>query len=182
MATANASLIGGDHCHQPLQPALLPANPRPLTPEETGRLWDIFVAIGHAWDNTVNDSVGLRSTWLEFVNLRAMTRPSYIVEYSNAIAVMDELFELYGKDGAFKRLFFANGIPDGPPMTALAHAKQYVVNEFMSVQIASGGFRDFVAPKGEAQKESSFSINHRAYIAGSRYGRKKPVRTFGDGE
>ncbi|MEN7344007.1 MAG: hypothetical protein AAAFM81_13735 [Pseudomonadota bacterium] len=182
MTTTNASLIGGDHCHQPLPSTLLPADPRPLTPEEIERLWQIFEAIGHAWENTVNDSVGLRSTWLEFVNLRAMTRPSYVVEYSNAIAVMDELFAIYGRDDAFKRLFFANGIPDGPPMTALAHAKQYVVNEFMSVQIASGGFRDFVAPKGDAQAQASFSINHRAYIAGSRYGRKKPVRAFGDDE
>lgn len=182
MTTADTLLIGGDHCHQPLPSELLPADPRPLTPAEIDHLWEIFAAIGDAWQNTINDSVGLKSTWLEFVNLRAITRPSYVVEYSNAIAVIDELTQLYGKDEAYERLFFANGIPDGPPMTALAHAKFYVVNEFMSVQIVAGGFRDFIAPRGEAQDEAAFSINHRAYIAGSRYGRKPPVRTVEGGD
>ncbi|MEM6820280.1 MAG: hypothetical protein AAF578_15985 [Pseudomonadota bacterium] len=181
MADDGVSMIGGDHCHRPLTPELLPTNPRPLTASETESLWKIFAAIGHAWKNVVNDSVGLKSSWLEFVNLRATSRPSYVLEYANAIVVVDELIDLYGEEAAFDRLFFANGIPDGPPLTALAHAKHFVVNEFISVQIVTGGFRKFVATT-DPTKEAVFSINHRAYIAGSRYGRVPPVRTYKGGD
>ncbi|MEO0576570.1 MAG: hypothetical protein AAF004_13990 [Pseudomonadota bacterium] len=177
MADAEPTMIGGDHCYQPLAPSLLPTNPRPLAENEIESLWRIFAAIGDAWQNTRNHSIGLRSTWLEFVNQRATTRPSYVIEYTNATVVLDELIALYGEQDAFHKLFFANNIPDGPPVTALAHAKHYVVNEFMSVQVVAGGFRDFIAPSAP-DTQAAFSINHRAYIAGSRYGRLPPVRVY----
>ncbi len=171
-------LIGGATCAQPLRPTLLPADPRHPTQNEIDGLWRAFAAIGEAWQNTVHDSDGLRSSWLDFLIQKCTTRPSYIAEYVSALAVFDELIAVYGESSAFSTLFFESGVDNvAPPLTRLAHAKQYVINEFIRVQIVVGGFKNFITPEPSDLRPDEI-VNHRGFIAGSRYNRVKPVRVY----
>jgi hypothetical protein len=171
-------LIGGAVCAQSLRPTLLPADPRHPTQDEIDGLWRAFVAIGDAWQNTVHNSAGLRSSWLDFLIQKCTTRPSYIAEYVSALDVFDELIDMYGDSNAFPTLFFESGVDNmAPPLTRLAHAKQFVINEFIRVQIVVGGFKNFITPQ-PADLRPDEIVNHRGFIAGSRYNRVKPVRVY----
>jgi hypothetical protein len=170
--------IGGVVCAQPLRPALLPADPRHPTESEVEGLWRAFVAIGEAWQNTTHESAGLRSSWLDFLIQKCTTRPSYIGEYVSALEVFDELVAIHTEAQAFPVLFFESGVDTmAPPLTRLAHAKQYVINEFIRVQIVIGGFKNFITPDPTELRPDEI-VNHRGFIAGSRYNRVKPVRVY----
>jgi hypothetical protein len=175
--------IGSRICAEPLVATLLPADPRPLTSNEVSSLWRIFVAIGHTWKNTYRDSAGLKSSWLEFLSEKTVIRPSYVAEYLNAIAVVAELVSLYGEADAFDRLFLRNGLPadkNGRLLaldSRLAHAKHFVVDEFIRVQIVAGGFRNFVQPDWPTI-EHDYTVNYNGFIAGSRFGRLRPARHY----
>ena len=175
------TMIGGEICRQQLATQLLAAEPRRLTRAEIDGLWRIFVAIGTVWKNTFYNSAGLKSSWLEFLTAKTMSRPSYIAEYVNALEVVAELIGLHG-DQAFELLFLANRIPldkDGRIKldTRLAHAKYFVVDEFIRVQVVAGGFRNFIRPV-EPEIRPENIVNYNGFIAGSRFNRIKPVRPF----
>ncbi len=76
---------------------------------------------------------------------------------------------MYGHEDAFRRLFLENGIPDGPPTTRLAHAKTYVIDEFIRVQVVASGFKGFAQPA---------SLNYKGYVGGSRYIETPRVRAY----
>jgi hypothetical protein len=181
-------LIGGPLAREKLKAALLPAEPRPLLQTETEALFDIFAAIGVAWGNALHGSLGLRSSWLEFLKQKTTQRPSYIAEYVNAIEVMAELKSLYGAE-AFTKLFFANGIPQAGSAdraqlrldSRLAHLKHYVVDEFIRVQVVAGGFKQFAQPHQGAEHPDHI-INYNGFIAGSRFNRIIPARAYIDPE
>jgi hypothetical protein len=189
---ANAT-IGGVICKQPLAGGLLAAEPRRLTHAEIDGLWRIVVAIGRVWQNSVYESAGLKSSWLDFLIAKTTVRPSYVAEYVNALEVVAELVGMYGETAAFEKLFFEAGKPDqadvppdkppakgGAPMkldTRLAHAKHFVVDEFIRVQVVAGGFRNFIRPvQGGVRPENN--VNYNGYISGSRFNRIKPVRPY----
>lgn len=159
-------------CFSPLEPGLLPGEGQTLTQYERDALWRLFVHIGSSWKNVPKDSTGLKSSWLEFIAAKTETSPSYTAEYSNAVLVIDELIARYGADDAFDRLFFQNGIPSGPPLTGLAHAKKYVVDEFIRVQIVASGFRGFGGTKR--------GKNYNGFVRGSRYNWTERTRSFKD--
>ena len=179
------NFIGGEICKQPLADQLLPAEPRELTRAEIDGLWAIFVAIGTTWQNTVHDSAGLKSSWLEFVGEKTTIRPSYVAEYVNALGVVEELFEMYGEPLAFAKLFLDNGIAtvganDKPMLTLdsrLAHAKHFVVDEFIRVQVVAGGFKNFIQPETPEIRPDNI-VNYNGFIAGSRYNRVTAVRSY----
>ncbi len=188
------NMIGGDVCKQPLAGQLLAAEPRKLTRAEIDGLWRIFVAIGTVWKNTVYDSAGLKSSWLEFLTAKTMTRPSYVSEYVNALEVVAELIKIYGETVAFENLFLdnggpldSNGVPLSKPLfkdnvpfkldTRLAHAKHFVVDEFIRVQVVAGGFKNFIQPH-EAEIRPENVVNYNGFLAGSRFNRIKPVRPY----
>jgi hypothetical protein len=183
-----ATQIGAELCRQEIDSKLLPAQTRELSEEEVEGLWRIFVAIGEAWENTVHDSAGLKSSWLEFVTQKSVHEPSYVEEYVNALAVIKELEQCHVRD-AFEKLFFCNGIPGdvldsngvpGPALdTRLAHAKHFVVDEFIRVQIIAGGFKNFIRPQTQSIRPENI-VNYNGFIAGSRYNRIKPVRPYED--
>jgi hypothetical protein len=160
--------IGGPLCQTKLAPGLLTGEGQILTQYERDALWKIFVQIGVCWKNVHQESVGLKSSWLEFIDAKTSVAPSYAAEYSNAVLVVDELIALYGEPDAFDHLFFVNGIPDGPPLTRLAHAKRYVVDEFIRVQIVASGFRGFGG--------KNRGLNYNGFIRGTRYNWTKRVR------
>ncbi len=178
------TLIGGEVCKQRLVSQLLPAEPRGLTRAEIDGLWRIFVAIGTIWKNTVHDSAGLKSSWLEFLTEKTMVRPSYVAEYVNALEVVEELIAMYEETEAFEKLFLDNGIPlDSKGNyhldTRLAHAKHFVVDEFIRVQVVAGGFKNFIRPHQTEIRPENI-VNYNGFIAGSRFNRIKPVRAYED--
>lgn len=160
-------LIGGAFCQDPVDAALLTGEGQQITAAELEILWKLFVAIGQAWDD-VRFENNLRSSWLEFIEAKTSASPSYAAEYSNAAAVVKELEQVHGEANVYTLLLFRNGIPPGPPVTRLAHAKKYVVDEFIRVNIVASGFKSFGGK------------NYNGYIAGSRYNRFPKVRVLGD--
>ena len=166
MGSDEGEMIGGDYCKDGLDPKLLPAEDAALTEHERKMLWRLFVEIGRCWDNVIHDSANLHSTWHELIDAKTNREPTYIAEYSNAVCCVEELIEMYGESNAFSLLFLRNGIPAGPPATRLAHAKHYVVDEFIRAQVLASGFKSW---KGK---------NYKGYIAGSRYRRLPTVRAY----
>lgn len=179
MANLATTMIGGELGKQRLGSQLLAAEPRELTRTEIDGLWRIFVAIGTVWKNTVHASAGLKSSWLEFLSEKTRIQPSYVAEYTNALRVVDELIGIYKSDTeAFERLFLDHGIPVNSLDTRLAHAKHFVVDEFIRVQIVAGGFKDFIRPEQTSGIRPENVVNYNGFIAGSRFNRIKPVRTY----
>ena len=173
------TMIGGEVCKQRLGAQLLAAEPRELTLTEIDGLWRIFVAIGTVWKNTVHASAGLKSSWLEFLAEKARIQPSYVAEYTNALMVVDELIGIYKNNAeAFEKLFLHHGIPVNSLDTRLAHTKHFVVDEFIRVQIVAGGFKDFIRPEQTTGIRPENVVNYNGFIAGSRFSRIKPVRTY----
>lgn len=161
----NTGLIGGAFCHEGIDAGLLTGEGQRLSETEREFLWELFQAIGHAWDDVKYDN-NLRSSWLEFIEAKTTVSPSYTAEYANAVSVIKELKLIHGEVNAYTLLFFRNGIPPGPPTTRLAHAKKYVVDEFIRVNIVASGFKAFGGK------------NYNGYIAGSRYNRFPKVRVL----
>jgi hypothetical protein len=166
MADSAGTPIGGAYCLAALSPGLLVGEGQRLTAYERESLWRLFVEIGRCWDDVLEDSANLKSSWLEFVEARTTTAPSYVAEYANAVAVIDELRQLYGERNAYTLLLLRSGVPDGPPATSLAHAKRYVVDEFIRVNVVASGFKSFGGR------------NYNGYIEGSRYNTKPRVRAY----
>jgi hypothetical protein len=162
------AVIGGPFSRGVVPAELLDHEDTVLSAATIEGLWTIFAEIGRCWDNIDEDSAGLRSSWLEFIHAKTTQPPSYVGEYCNAVSVVQELVELYGQ-GAFGLLFFKSGVPDGPPTTRLAHAKRYVVDEFIRVQIVASGFRGFVKPR---------SYNYNGFIRGSRFNEQPRARLY----
>ncbi len=171
-------LIGGDFSKAKLSSSLLSRGKQELTKIERDKLWRIFQNIGLFWNNlhhSATDSANLKSSWLEFVVAKTESEPSYVAEYSNAVSVVDELIEIYGEETAFKLLFIKNGIPDDPPVSRIAHAKKFVVDEFIHVNVVASGFKHF----GDVNKETyKGGKNYKGYLGGSRYKNKPRVRAY----
>lgn len=158
--------IGGPVCQEVVGPAMIQGDRQALTQAHRDTLWRLFEHIGIVWGNLAYGSSNLKSSWLEMLEAKAGVAPSYSAEYINATYVVAELVSLYGEEEAFRRLFLANGIAPGPPLTRLAHAKQYVVNEFITAQVMMSGFKHFGGK------------NYHGYVKGSRYNRLPLVREY----
>jgi len=168
MTSSTDTMIGGPICHGVIPATLLDHEDRVLSAAARQSLWALFVEIGRFWGNLDEDSASVHSSWLEFVEAKTTRSPSYIGEYVNAVSVVQELVGLHGRD-AFSLLFQKSGIPGGPPTTRLAHAKRYVVDEFIRMQVVAGGFKGFAQPA---------SLNYNGYIGGSRYNRLPRARLY----
>jgi hypothetical protein len=157
---------------------LMKADARPLDPGDLERLWEILAAINANWrlfwnedeDPKDHSLLRIRSSWREFVRLRSdppgeKPQPSYAAEYDNAIAVVDAL-KTSDPDSVWDILFSvgtsgARAPSDGATVTAaqLLHAKKFVIDEFMTVLVTTGGFKAFGGR------------NTHGYMAGSRTSR-----------
>ncbi len=155
----------------------LPAEPRELAAAEMEQLWELFHAIGEYWENTTNNSVGQRSSWTEFVILRATRAPSYIAEYENALKVIDELEKKFG-DEAYRKLFQHKLKDKEKPRTRMDHAKEFVVDEFIRMQIVAGGFRGFGSDLKGKNRAKLRPLNYNGFVRGSRYNRLVQVRAY----
>jgi hypothetical protein len=163
-------MIGGKYCCENIPKEMILSDGTELTPGNIEFLWKIFVQIGHCWKNVKYESSNLKSSWLEFVQAKTTVAPSYTGEYLNAIKCVLELINIYDETHAFYNLFLANGIgredPKATQLTRLAHAKKFVINEFIRMQVMASGFKHF---GGE---------NYAGYVKGSRYSLNPEVREF----
>jgi hypothetical protein len=170
--TRSGQPFGGPICATALPKELLAGDGRELTTDERSALWRLFQEIGRCWKNVRRDSINLKSSWLEFIEAKTMRPPSYTAEYANAVEVVSELVAMHGEKEAYSRLFL--DFQAGPePLTRLAHAKIYVVDEFIHVQVVAAGFRGFGGKK--------HAKNYNGFIRGSRYNRLERVRSFQPG-
>lgn len=169
---------------------LLPAEPGPIASGDLEILWQLFVAIATAWGsdgerprsngNALSghasnghtsghssghgspDPLALRSQWLEFIEVRTLTAPSYGGEYRSAVLVLEELNRIHGP-AMWDQLLFGEH-RTAPITSRLGHLRRYVVEEFIKVWLAAGGFKAFGAG------------NFNGYISGSRFAVKPPYR------
>jgi len=129
------------------------------------RLWGLFVAIGRHWQSD-DQPERMRSNWLVFIANRIKVDPRYADEYVNAATVLDELIAQLGEPAAYDKLLTDPGANVAPPTTKLARARQKVSNEFVSLQLALGGFKVFGA------------VNYLGYIAGANIEGQVPYRPY----
>lgn len=154
---------------------LLPSVTGSLEPGEIEALWELFQQVGRIWNNAFNDSAGQRSSWLEFVTLRCLEEPSYLEEYHSAIRVIQELIQEHGLVDGYRRLLLNEELSQATKKregikTRLHHAKVYVVDEFIRMQVVAGGFRGFGG--------NNRAYNYNGFVRGTRYNRVQRVRTY----
>lgn len=167
-------MIGGSVCKESLSASLIFAEGQDLTHQNKEALWELFQAIGKNWSNTIYNSNNQRSSWYEMLKAKTENAPNYSGEYVNAIYVLNELYAMYGKEEAYKKLFFESGVDnDAPPTTRLAHCKVFVVNEFIRMQIVAGGFKSWGTKNGGERAR-----NYHGFLGGSRYNRLSRVRAY----
>ena len=167
-------MIGGSVCKETLSASLIFAEGQHLTHQNKEALWELFEAIGRNWSNTVYNSNNQRSSWFEMLKAKTENAPNYSGEYVNALYVLNELYAMYGKEEAYKKLFFESGIDnEAPPTTRLAHCKVFVVNEFIKMQVMAGGFKSWGTKYGGERAK-----NYHGFLGGSRYNRIERVRAY----
>jgi len=189
MAQENNTL-GGKLSQTTITANLMFSEPCTLSASQIEKLWQIFAHIGEHWKDVYNESKNLKSAWLEMIKVKTEQQPSYSAEYKNAILVIEELIQLYGAQEAYQKLFFSYKVPHNQPenetekphailTTLLAHTKYYVVDEFIRMQVLSGGFKHFGGQSktsGEVIKVKG--VNYKGYVKGSRYNNEQLARIF----
>lgn len=92
-------------------------------------MWILFVEIGK-FRKIHFKSRKMKSSFEAFITTRIRYYPFYLDEYKNAAEVMDKLINELGRAKGFKKLFTDLSANIPPPVTKLARARQWVVNEF----------------------------------------------------
>ena len=130
------------------------------------RLWEIFIEIGRFWAPSVA-TAPMKSNFLVFISNRIEIDYNYVADYRSAVEVMIELVKTHGRDEGVKRLLTDAAGTVFPPLTRLARSRQFVVNEFIHLFLALGGFKDFGSP-----------VNYPGYIGGTNRPGHTPYRTY----
>ena len=125
-----------------LADVVLPLFDEQINPEKTGILppqdmhdiWSIFNYIGQAWQNGEFCNIKTEQDLKPIIDLKTSQVPSYLTEYQEAIAFFRDLKSKYGEQEALRKLFFEESLP---------RIRQYVLSEFLYLQISQGGFLKF---------------------------------------
>lgn len=105
-----------------------------LRADEVRDLWSLFAFIGTTWDNGTLSVIDSRQDLEQVLDLKTGVAPSYLTEYREAIRILRNLRSLHGEREALRRVLFET--PD-------ARLRQFVVLEFLRLQVATGGFARF---------------------------------------
>ncbi len=118
----------------------------PPSETQTGTLWSLFVAIGHHWE-LGDDPEPYRLRFLSFVENRVDLNPLYREYYRDGAKLVDSMVEKLGSHEAFQKIFSDKPriSPSGLPVTTLETLQRFVVNEFITLRLALGGFKAFGA-------------------------------------
>lgn len=128
-------------------------------------LWLLFVAIGDHW-KLGDDPEPYRSRLATFMDNRIAINPLYRGYYDAAAATIADLVATNGPTGAFE-ILFATKTSSGVPASPIEVAKRFVVNEFITMRLAFGGFKSFGAR------------NYNGYIGGTNDPTDCPYRPRG---
>jgi hypothetical protein len=139
-----------------------------LTPEDQNVLWHFFVGIGDHWA-LGDDAAGYRTRFDNFLSNRSDFDPLYTGYYTTAAFALRNLIDQYGEVQAY-RILLEEGISQNEPVVVdkptLEMLRKRIVDEFLTVRLAFGGFRAFGA------------TNYRGYFGGALIaGRPVPYRT-----
>lgn len=137
-----------------------------------GKLWQLYCNICEFWQTT-DDPSFMRSDLFVFISNRIESNTKYMAEYANYIEVIDELIEESGDKQAYVKLFTDPLGNITPPVSKLARAKQFVVNEFISLNLALGGFKTF----GNPNVADGILLNYPGFIGGMNRPDHTPYRT-----
>ncbi|WP_175611296.1 hypothetical protein [Mycobacterium sp. SP-6446] len=85
----------------------------------------------------------MRSNLVAFIENRIQLNPNNLDEYVSAVEVIWELVAELGEEKGFRKFFTDRQANVSPPETRLAPVRQHVSNEFVSLQLALGGFKTF---------------------------------------
>ena len=143
----------------------------PLARYETGgidnTLWSLWEAIGNYW-HLSDEPERYRSRLRTFMDNRTSINPLYQGYYDIARAVILDLIAQHGSPKAFEVLFqtkTSTGVPQSP----IEATKRFVVDEFIAIRLALGGFHTFGA------------TNYCGYFGGANIANEPvPYRTLGD--
>jgi hypothetical protein len=150
----------------------LQENLRKLDDAVLDKLWQLYAEICKFWE-TVEDPADMKADFLVFISNRIETDLRYLIEYVNYAEVIDELIKEFGAETAFKKLFTDTQANITPAFTNMARAKQLVVNEFIALNLALGGFRTF----GDPSVPQGVPLNYPGYIGGMNRKGNIPYRT-----
>ncbi|MBF0623908.1 MAG: hypothetical protein HQL82_03775 [Magnetococcales bacterium] len=115
----------------------LPTNPRltgTLNSVEKKLMWTLFGYIGTRWKNGTGVAMG-ESQFNGMLDMKTTEYPSYLTEYRNALSWLSILTKELGNAEAALKYMFDNAQAQ-KPLT-----RQFVLDEMVSMQVASGGFR-----------------------------------------
>lgn len=128
----------------------------PLPQGTIETLWTIFVAVGEHWSLDDQPSA-YRLRFETFLENRINLNPIYEGYYLDGAAYFESLVADIGRTPALARLFTQKPrvVQAGIPATRLESVQRFVVNEFISLRLALGGFKSFGA------------INYRGYFGGA---------------
>lgn len=105
-----------------------------LRPDEVRDLWSLFAFIGATWDNAELSTIDSRQDLESVLDLKTGAAPSYLTEYREGVRILRGLRSQHGEREALRRVLFET--PD-------ARLRQFVVLEFLRLQVATGGFARF---------------------------------------
>lgn len=135
-------------------------------------LWQLYIQICKFWQTTDHPE-RMKSDLFVFINNRIEIDNRYNFYYQVYTEVIAELKAKYGDEQAYVQLFTD---PQGnitPPTTLLAYVKQFVVNEFISLNLSLGGFKTF----GYANVPDGMPLNYPGYIGGINNLKNPPYRS-----
>lgn len=115
---------------------------QPLDKAVYNSMYQLFEHICSFWDNLSNPEE-YQSRLFVFMENRMRLRPEYREYYYLAKVVIDELIIRYGEEEAYEFLFTDKQANQKPPESSLAVVRQKVSNEFVTFQVAQGGFKVF---------------------------------------
>jgi hypothetical protein len=122
----------------------LSATLAPLDDAIRDAMWELFVQIGKFWKN-IDDPSEHKPRVYSFMENRIALDPMYRDYYITANNVIKQLVDQYGEVEGYHHLFTDPDAMKSPPATPLALTRQKVSNEFVSLQLAVGGFKAFGA-------------------------------------
>jgi len=145
---------------------LSPVVPR-IADEDLQTLWKLFVAIGDHWEMR-EDARTYRLRHEAFLGNRIAMNPLYQGYYHKGCEALRSLIEQHGEEEAYRLLLGEQSGQPPPPLDSgsLEILRKRLVEEFIAVRLALGGFREFGG------------INYRGYFGGALLpGAPAPYRT-----
>ncbi len=133
---------------------------------EYDELWKLFVAIHQIWGESQARVEDMASGFREFVSVKCENPHSYLDKYRSACVTLKQLREIHRDNLHTYLLLDPDVIADvhANSESPVSRMRKFVVEEFIRVYVASGGFRSYGGK------------NYGGFVSGSRYRQIPPYR------